>query len=263
MTCSPDAFAWEDEIQCVYGSCLVVPATKLDNEVVLNCVNAEIEHRRCIGELSCDEYDEFTDGLGQAYPCRSTYERETASCAELRQRLTGTAAAGGFACGDGQIIPTDWVCDLESDCNDGRDEANCAESGMGNVGAGGATGESAEANLQPPDEEETETSAAVPGPSGWCYPGFGPAANIHDITTFRGQLILATSAGLQTLVYQGYNDGWLLANDTLPILPQEMVVNDLVVDGDRLFILTEKGVLNSGWSKHGKAFRPSRCSNCV
>merc|ERR1711934_173229 len=42
------------------------------------------------------------------------YKRQIASC-----------AAGEFACKNGQCIETDWVCDTESDCTDGSDEANC------------------------------------------------------------------------------------------------------------------------------------------
>merc|ERR1711934_601243 len=42
------------------------------------------------------------------------------------KRQAASCAAGEFQCASGECVQSDWVCDTESDCTDGSDEAGCA-----------------------------------------------------------------------------------------------------------------------------------------
>ncbi len=75
---------------------------------------------QCALESSCDSLEElfcsFEDPSG---PALLDVDQEVIAC------WSECMADSGFECDNGQMVPGDWVCDLEDDCGDGSDEADC------------------------------------------------------------------------------------------------------------------------------------------
>ncbi len=74
--------------------------------------------RACLNELSdCDaltySFCEYAGTYSQGY---EQYDSCVNDCEDLDEF---------FVCNDGYEIPSSWVCDIESDCSGGEDEAGC------------------------------------------------------------------------------------------------------------------------------------------
>ncbi len=67
----------------------------------------------CIEEQGCDEVETALDTGG---PCFLYVLSVLSSCDELAPQT--------FECGDGSERPVTWLCDQESDCDNGADEAD-------------------------------------------------------------------------------------------------------------------------------------------
>ena len=88
-----------------------------------DCLRANEAFKRCMIELSCEEFDEVRAqfealttnpdaGVPEGLPC-------------LLDLLFYNVSCGEWSCDNGQIINRQNVCDLEDDCADRSDEQGC------------------------------------------------------------------------------------------------------------------------------------------
>lgn len=103
-----------------------IEAADPDNEAVLACrARREAEYTDCFTPLACD------DQVGKV-ACRAIYVAGVQACGELSKPSHGQVLLEchdrpAFECGSGEIISKEYVCDLEADCVDMSDEAECYE----------------------------------------------------------------------------------------------------------------------------------------
>ncbi|MDH5674352.1 MAG: LDL receptor domain-containing protein [Myxococcales bacterium] len=74
---------------------------------------------RCITDSSCEQLEVAVCSGG--HPLLSD---SGAAC------INACVDQFSFRCGDGEVLPPDWVCDGEHDCSDGEDESSCSEADL-------------------------------------------------------------------------------------------------------------------------------------
>jgi hypothetical protein len=94
-----------------------------------SCLNAYLgAFKKQIDSLSCKDAGEEPEiGLSEV---PDACEKIVEECPELLSEVgddeeTGGAQEEGFSCGDGVVIPADYACDGEEDCDSGLDEQGC------------------------------------------------------------------------------------------------------------------------------------------
>lgn len=121
---SVEACLADKGIDADYGACRCgIVAEEPAMGAYLECVKpVAADFAGCIADLGCENPDALDNcyllflGAGDCPPSVKAVDAEVEFvCRD----------AAPFACGSGEEIPETWLCDLEDDCADGSDEADC------------------------------------------------------------------------------------------------------------------------------------------
>lgn len=112
------------QASCTYADTdLTDLSTAASRDLLVAYLQAATTLDACIAALNCADLGHYMQEDVDPYPCQT---EETAYYAASDAAFPGAASGGSFDCADGSdSIPASWVCDMEADCADASDEANC------------------------------------------------------------------------------------------------------------------------------------------
>jgi hypothetical protein len=94
----------------------------------LHCeAQAGVDYLACLETSTCSDFDNILS----CQVAHDTYQRSNCVSlpwelwAKVQTECYGIEQPPPFTCADGEIINSEWVCDLEPDCQDGSDEIAC------------------------------------------------------------------------------------------------------------------------------------------